>query len=155
MIHNKILRIFVALTFFHVLLGCSAFKQNEIDKKLKTGGNGIDCFSKKDQKKIIKDRFNHGDELTDFFIIRKNVVNDAKCIGLYDYIFTGMSSNEVVNKALKFEGEIYIFDEQTLKKNERKLDKFIKVYKSEFTDEELNMLILNFRKGTEYRGSFF
>lgn len=153
--YSTIQRIFIALILFHVLSGCSTLKQNEIDKKLETGGNRIDCFSKKDQKKIIKDRFNHGDELTDFFIIRKNVVNDAKCIGLYDYIFTGLSSNEVVNKVLKFEGEIYIVDEQTLKKNEKKLDKFIKLYKSEFTDEELNMLILNFRKGTEYRGSFF
>lgn len=144
---NKI----VLLLILPLLCNCSTRKYNQMEIK----GDGKDCFTKVNITTLVNYSFGPDDGLTKFLFIRKNVTDSTSCVGLYNYVFTGLSSNEIVQKVLKFEDKIYNFSDKNESNNELALQEFISLYKDKFTKEKMDELIFQFQKGTEYRGSFF
>ena len=125
------------LLIFFALSGCSAHKYNQ----LKISGDGKDCFNKRDIITLIKHNYVPNDKSEKFLIIGKNVTDSTGCVGLYNYVFTGLSSNRVIRKVLKFEDKIYDFSDKKKNSNELALKEFINLYKDKFTKEKMDELI--------------
>ncbi|WP_330444517.1 hypothetical protein [Flavobacterium sp. C4GT6] len=136
----------ILLLIFLVLSGCSARKYNQMEIK----GDGKDCFTKANISTLVNNSFGPDDGLTKFLYIRKNVTDTTSCIGLYNCVFIGLSSNEIVRKVLKFEDKIYNFSDKNESNNELALQEFISLYKGKFIKEKMDELIFQFQKGTEY-----
>jgi hypothetical protein len=143
---------FLILPCVLLLFNCSTYKQS----KLEIEGDARECFNKKDVDVLIDSYFQPGDDKIPYLQIWAKVVNESKCIGVYKCMFTGKSvSNVIVLKVLKFEDKVYMFDEDNIEENEKVLNEFIVENKHFFTETDLEKLIVYFKKGTEYRGSFF
>lgn len=136
------LTIIVVITF-----SCNSYKGYKII------GDGKNCFSFREKKNIIDA---YKDEKTKYLGIRPLITIKGNCIGLYGIIFSNLNiSVSVIDKALKFENEYYLFDPNSPQKNEDNFARFEKKYSNQFSKEDFDKLKSSYFKGTEIEGRLF
>ena len=110
------------------------------------------CFSNKDIKKVINHNSNIGDKVISLNPI---ISNKNNCIGLYSNQIGSLKSISGIQKILKFENEIYIFNYKDTILNKKKIKEFKMKYKNKFSSSKLDSISIIFLKGDELRGSIY
>lgn len=110
---------------------------------------GRNCFNDKHLEQLINSQYFSDTKPTDLFIY-PIVVGDKKCIGLFGFIFKNLTVTwRVVQKVLRFEDKVYIFNAKDESANTEAVAEFKSKYKFLFSEKELEELTSNFLKGSE------
>lgn len=110
------------------------------------------CFSNEDIKKVI----NYNSNIS-YKVISLNPIisNKNTCIGLYSNQVGSLKSVSGIQKILKFDNSIYIYNYKDTILNKRKLNEFLIKYHNKFSSSKLDSISLIFLKGDEILGTIY
>lgn len=135
----------ILVTIF-LLSSCKTIDGYRVDN------NTNHCFSKKDIKKII----NYNSNINFKVISINSIISDkTNCYGLYSNEIGSLKSLSGIQKILKFEDNIYIYNYKDTILNKRKIKEFKIKYKDKFSSSKLDSISIIFLKGDELRGSLY
>ena len=139
----------IFFSIWFLIFGCANYNGFKVSQE------GRNCFQDKDLEQLIISQSFSDTKPTHLFI-HPIVVGDKKCVGLFGFTFKNLTVTwKVVQKVLKFEDKIYVYDSNNPKANETAVNEFKDKYQKNFAEEDMDKLIESFLKGTESNTRYY